>query len=77
MVQIRRRFQALAEFFEDEMHEYGLSMLVRAAHIDGELDRAKAYVVRAIARIAADESIELGIRNERLNKIRVLLDDFD
>ena len=77
MVQTRRHFQALAEFFEDEMLEYGLSMLVRAAHFDGELDRAKAYVVRAMARIAADESIELGIRNERVNKIRVLLDDFD
>ena len=31
---IRRRFEEIARLFEDQMHDFGLSMLVRAAHAD-------------------------------------------
>ena len=77
LVPIRRRFQALAEFFENEMHDWGLSMLVRAAHTEGDIERAKGYVTRAIARISLDESIPAPARAARVQKIRVLLDDFE
>ena len=74
---IRQRFQALAEFFENEMHDWGLSMLVRAAHTDGDIERAKGYVTRAMARISSDESVPAPVRAERVQKIRILLDDFN
>jgi hypothetical protein len=59
------------------MHDWGLSMLVRAAHTDGDVERAKGYVHRAIARIAADESAPEAARRAHIAKIGILLKDFE
>lgn len=74
---LRCQFQALAEFFEDSMHNLGLSMLVRAAHFDGDTERAKGYVLRAIARIDSDQTLSESGRAAQVQRIRILLDDFD
>jgi hypothetical protein len=73
----RGRFQLLAEVFEDEMHDFGLSMLVRAAHTDGDVVRAKGYIERALSRIAADDRVEPAARLERIAKLTILLRDFE
>lgn len=74
---IRDRFESIAKLFESEMHNYGLSMLVRAAHNDGEIDAAKAYISSAIARLEHDPDLTENEKSERISKIRVLLDDFN
>jgi hypothetical protein len=59
------------------MHKYGLSMLVRAAHVDGEVVVAKAYVHRALARISADRTLAEHQRVALCDEVRVLLDDLE
>jgi hypothetical protein len=75
---IRKRFEAIASLFEDELHDFGLSMLVRAAHTDGEIDKAKNYILRALTRVEADTSLLDVTPNEiRKDKLRRLLKDFE
>ena len=73
----RKRFEAVARIFEDSMHEYGLSMLVRAAHQDGDVSKAKAYVEAAISRIQSDHCLSDEDKRARIDKISVLLKDFE
>ena len=74
---MRKRFEAVASLFEDELHVFGLSMLVRAAHVDGEIGKAKEYVHRALARIEADTSSNIAIKESHKDKLRELLKDFE
>lgn len=73
---IRKRFEGAAQYFEPDMHKYGLSMLVRSAHVDGEIDRARDYIHRALERIAADNTLTEVERSVLSNDIRILLNDF-
>lgn len=74
---VRKKFESIAQFFESQMHPYGLSMLVRAAHKDGEIEKAKAYVTSAIARIQGDQRLAPDEKARQVEKVSVLLRDFD
>lgn len=74
---MRKRFEGVAQYFEHDMHMFGLSMLVRAAHADGKTEVAQAYVHRALARIVADQTLPTPERAMRCEQIRVLLKDFE
>jgi hypothetical protein len=73
---MRKLFEAVSRIFEDRMHDYGISMLVRAAHEDKDIDEAKAIIRRAIRRIESDPGTSAKDREKRLQKIHSLLDDF-
>lgn len=74
---IRKKFEAIAHLFENEMHDNGLSMLVRAADFDQDPEKAKGYINRALDRISEDQSLSKDEKNERLAKVTLLLKDFD
>ena len=73
----RKRFHGAAEYFEKDMHKYGLSMLVRSAHADGDIEKAKGYVHRALERIAIDSTLSEEERSSLSAEVRVLLEDFE
>ena len=74
---VRKRFEAVAEMFESEMHNLGLSMLVRSAHADEDIERAKAYVLAALDRISSDTALEESDRSQRLEEVLELLRDLE
>jgi hypothetical protein len=74
---VRKHFEAVAKTFEDGMHIYGLSMLVRAAHNDGEIDTAKSYITSAIARTEVDPELTGEQKAALIEKMHVLLADFN
>jgi hypothetical protein len=74
---LRQRFEQVAKVFEDQMHVFGLSVLVRAAHSDGNLDKAKQYIYDAITRIEQDQTIPEDVKLTQITKIRILLNDFE
>ena len=73
---LRVRFEDIAKLFEDEMHLLGLSILVRAAHTDGAIERAKSYTAKAMKRVAQDPRLDEEAKSEQIAEIRLLLEDF-
>lgn len=73
---IRRQFEAIAELFEDELHVLGLTVLVRAAHTDGAIEKAKTYIAKAVARIEQDPKLDIQAKREKIAQALSLLDDF-
>jgi len=74
---LRQSFEKVAKVFEDQMHVLGLSALVRAAHSDGDIDKAKRYIYDAITRIEQDQTIPEEIKLSCISQIRILLKDFE
>ena len=72
----RNQFEAIANLFEEQMHDFGISMLVRAAEHDGDIEKAKGYIYRAIDRIFEDQCLSADAKSTRLSKMRTLLEDF-
>lgn len=73
---LRKRFEEVAKIFEYDMHLYGLSMLVRAAHEDGDVETAKRYINSAIARTEANARLTPEQKKSIIDKINLLLADF-
>lgn len=74
---LRRRFEQIVRIFEDQIHDFGLSALVRSAHFDGDIDKAKSYIYNAVTRIHADPTIPDDIKSGKIAKIKILLNDFE
>ena len=79
---IRKQFESVLRIFEDkfiepDLHNFGLSMLVRAAHIDGDIEKAKKYVHNAVARVEKSENLDQKIKQARIDKFNELLKDFE
>ena len=48
----RYQFEAIANLFEEKMHNFGISMLVRAAEHGGDIEKAKGYIHRHLGQIS-------------------------
>jgi Domain of unknown function (DUF4365) len=71
----RKRFEQIAVLFQEELHELGTSFLVRAAHVDGDIPKAKAYVIDALNRVQQYSTMSEEIKRERTMRLEVLLDE--
>ena len=74
---LRKHFERIAATFEDEMHYFGLSVLAWSAHAGGDLEKATAYLRLALAKIAADTTLQEPERSARLTEVQELIKDFE
>jgi hypothetical protein len=74
---LRQRFEKVAKVFEDQMHVFGLSVLVRAAHSDGDIDKAKQYIYDAITQVQQNQTISEDTKLKHIAELRILLNDFE
>ncbi len=75
--QLRKDFQAIASLFQDQIHDLGVSALVRAAYIDGDYDHARDLVATAFRNILNDPTEDSCSKRHRLQRLRFLLEDID
>lgn len=70
---VRKRFEEILLLYSDNLHELALSALVRAAHQDGDLDRARAYVEDALAHL--EQQPQSASTQQRIESIQALLEE--
>jgi len=75
--ELRGRFEAIVRLYGDDIPDFGLSMLVRAAHTDGDLPRARRLVQRALVRFDSDQTRSPEERRQRAENLRALLNELD
>ena len=75
--ELRKVFQGLADVEQDELDLFGISMLVRAACEDGDSQRARGYLTRALARADTDSRASTDDRRQRTEGLKVLLQELD
>lgn len=74
---IRKRFEKILLSCEENLTVLGISMLVRSAHADGEIEKAKSYVHRAFRRLEENTVLSPSEKNLKMSKLNRLLQDLE
>lgn len=74
---IRKKIEVIAQLFEENMPPFGTAILVRSAHEDMEIEKAKSYIYSAIDRVDKDIKLSDEKKHEKIEKLQTLLRDFE
>lgn len=74
---LRERFENVLTLFEENLHLLGVSTLVRAAHWDGNYDKAKNIIDKALKYTDANTNISSEERRVLVEKLSSLFEDLD
>jgi len=72
---VRKRFENILSVFKDDLHNWGISMLVRSAHFDGDIDKAKGIIKEQTEIVNSSALITAEEKQKRLNSLNILLSE--
>jgi hypothetical protein len=74
---LRKRFESAVRLFENDLDDLGVSALVQAAKWDGDVDRAKTILQRAVRHAEDDPGMGVQAKQNRLSYLANLLSDLE